>query len=187
MDKRKVILDTALSMFVEFGFHGTATARIAEAAGVANGTLFNYFKSKEELIFCLYQEVLKEKETSLLQAMQSHSLTKESFASVFEICVLWSLKNRTAYHYLKQFQYSPFFRQGQTDLANEQLHPLYVLIQNAIDLVLLKPMPADLVYTLFNAEFDALFEYIVANELGQKASLALIQECFELLWIAFKD
>ena len=39
-DKRRQILDAALALCAEDGLQGAATARIAKAAGVANGTLF---------------------------------------------------------------------------------------------------------------------------------------------------
>ena len=54
MDKRKQILDAALKLFVELGFHGTPTSMIAKEAGVANGTLFHYFATKDELVIALY-------------------------------------------------------------------------------------------------------------------------------------
>ena len=49
-DKRRQILDAALALCAEDGLQGAATARIARAAGVANGTLFHHFPSKELLI-----------------------------------------------------------------------------------------------------------------------------------------
>ena len=54
MEKKQNILDASLKLFVERGFHGTSTAEIAKKAGVATGTLFHYFKTKEELINSLY-------------------------------------------------------------------------------------------------------------------------------------
>jgi AcrR family transcriptional regulator len=53
-EKELQILNASLNLFVERGFHGTSTAEIAKSAGVATGTLFHYFKSKEELINRLY-------------------------------------------------------------------------------------------------------------------------------------
>ncbi len=53
-EKKQSILDASLRLFVENGFHGTSTAEIAKTAGVATGTLFHYFKTKEELINSLY-------------------------------------------------------------------------------------------------------------------------------------
>ena len=46
-EKREAILDTALVLFTERGFFGTPTSMISKEAGVATGTLFFYFKTKE--------------------------------------------------------------------------------------------------------------------------------------------
>ncbi|MFZ2497575.1 MAG: TetR/AcrR family transcriptional regulator [Methanosarcina sp.] len=40
-DKRKAIIEAALKLFMERGFHGASTAHISKEAGVATGTLFN--------------------------------------------------------------------------------------------------------------------------------------------------
>lgn len=48
--KKKKILNTALVLFARQGFRDTSTAQIAREAGVANGTLFHYFATKDDLI-----------------------------------------------------------------------------------------------------------------------------------------
>jgi AcrR family transcriptional regulator len=50
MDKKTAIMGADLKLFTERGFHGTSTAQISKEAGVATGTLFNYFPTKEDLI-----------------------------------------------------------------------------------------------------------------------------------------
>ncbi len=45
------IAETGLRMFVENGFEATTLDAIAEAAGIARRTFFNYFESKEALLF----------------------------------------------------------------------------------------------------------------------------------------
>lgn len=47
------ITDVALRLFSERGYEETSVAEIAEAAGVAKGTFFNYFPTKEDLLFKL--------------------------------------------------------------------------------------------------------------------------------------
>ncbi len=54
-DKRRQIISAATSLFLEEGV-GVSTARIAKAAGVSNGTLFNVFATKQELIDAIYLE-----------------------------------------------------------------------------------------------------------------------------------
>ncbi len=55
-DKRSLILDAALRTFAKRGYSDTKVAEIAAEAGVAEGTLYNYFQSKEELLLALFDE-----------------------------------------------------------------------------------------------------------------------------------
>ena len=55
-DKRQAILLAAIRLFAEEGLNAP-TARIARTAGVAEGTLFTYFASKDELLNQLYLEL----------------------------------------------------------------------------------------------------------------------------------
>ena len=55
-DRRAMILDAALRTFVQRGYPETKVAEIASEAGVAEGTLYNYFPSKEDLLLALFDE-----------------------------------------------------------------------------------------------------------------------------------
>lgn len=59
-DKRKAILNAALRVFAERGIGAAPTSAISKAAGIAEGTLFNYFKTKDELHNELYLELRTE-------------------------------------------------------------------------------------------------------------------------------
>lgn len=59
-DKRKAILEAAMEVFAERGFAHAPTSAISKTAGVAEGTLFTYFSSKDELINELYRGLRKE-------------------------------------------------------------------------------------------------------------------------------
>ena len=48
--RRAQILEAAASLFAEKGFHRTTTKDIAEAADVSEGTLYNYFDNKEDML-----------------------------------------------------------------------------------------------------------------------------------------
>jgi AcrR family transcriptional regulator len=51
--KRTQILSGARQMFMEYGFASTSVEKIAKAAGVSKGTIYNYFPSKELLFVAL--------------------------------------------------------------------------------------------------------------------------------------
>lgn len=55
---RQRLLRTGARLFRKRGFAETTTREIADAAGIANGTLFNYFPTKESLALSLFAEAL---------------------------------------------------------------------------------------------------------------------------------
>ncbi len=55
-DKRQRILDAAVRVFAKKGFHATRVSEVAKAAGVADGTIYLYFKSKDELLVSLFED-----------------------------------------------------------------------------------------------------------------------------------
>ena len=64
-DKRKAILEAAIRVFTEQGITNAPTSAISRAAGVAEGTLFTYFRSKNDLMNGLYFELRQEFNRSL--------------------------------------------------------------------------------------------------------------------------
>jgi TetR/AcrR family transcriptional regulator, fatty acid metabolism regulator protein len=54
--KRKAILDAAIRVFAEHGYHGSRVGDIAGDAGVAHGLLYHYFASKDEVLRTIFVE-----------------------------------------------------------------------------------------------------------------------------------
>ena len=52
----QAILAAALKLFAEKGFYNTTTREISRRAGIAEGTLFNYFKTKEDLALYFFEQ-----------------------------------------------------------------------------------------------------------------------------------
>jgi TetR/AcrR family fatty acid metabolism transcriptional regulator len=94
MDKRAAILDAALKTFVRRGYSETKVAEIAAEAGVAEGTLYNYFQSKEDLILALFDEkwggIIDEIKTKLDRLDDPNDKLK----AVFSLVVRMFKKNR---------------------------------------------------------------------------------------------
>jgi len=55
-DKRERILDAAVRVFAKKGFYATRVSEVAKAAGVADGTIYLYFKSEDELLVSLFED-----------------------------------------------------------------------------------------------------------------------------------
>lgn len=59
-DKREAILRAATSVFAEKGFFNAKVADIAKAAGVADGTVYLYFKNKDDVLHSLFDRAMDE-------------------------------------------------------------------------------------------------------------------------------
>jgi TetR/AcrR family fatty acid metabolism transcriptional regulator len=59
-EKRKKILDAATKVFARVGFSNTRIQDVAQEAGIAHGTVYLYFKSKDDLFISIFQESLGE-------------------------------------------------------------------------------------------------------------------------------
>ena len=55
-EKRRLILDAAVRVFAQKGFHTSRVGDIAEEAGVAHGLLYHYFSSKDEVLETIFRE-----------------------------------------------------------------------------------------------------------------------------------
>ena len=55
---REKILGAALELFAHNGFHSTSMAQVASGAGVSKGLIYNYFKSKEELLQAIFTKAM---------------------------------------------------------------------------------------------------------------------------------
>lgn len=59
-DKYQAILDAAVRVIAESGYHHAQVSRIAREAGVAEGTIYLYFKNKEDVLVSLFREKMGE-------------------------------------------------------------------------------------------------------------------------------
>lgn len=68
-DKRERILTSAMRVFASKGFFGAKVSDIADDAGVADGTIYLYFKSKDDLLISLFEEQMEKVHEVLGRAM----------------------------------------------------------------------------------------------------------------------
>lgn len=54
-ERRQIIIETAMVMFARKGYHTTSMQEVADNCGMAKGSLYNHFRSKEDLLFSIYK------------------------------------------------------------------------------------------------------------------------------------
>lgn len=70
-DKKEKIIKAAITIFAQTGYARTRIAEVAEAAGIGKGTIYEYFRSKEDLFFATFEYVIFESVEQIDEIAQS--------------------------------------------------------------------------------------------------------------------
>ena len=130
-DKYYAILEGALKVFAEHGFHKSQVSRIAKEAGVADGTIYLYFKKKEDILTSLFQEKLGELVEKLNNGLNDQMTAREALLKVCEIHFS-VLEGNIHLAYLTQIE----LRQSDLELRKEiglALKRYIILIENILE------------------------------------------------------
>ena len=88
--RRRQIADAAVQLFIEKGFHKTTTRQIASAAGFSIGSLYEYFASKEDILYLVCESIHAEVERSVTMVMSQATGAKDALSAVireyFKVC-----------------------------------------------------------------------------------------------------
>jgi AcrR family transcriptional regulator len=107
-DKRAALLEAALELFAENGFHGSPTSLIAERAGVGVGTIYRYFKDKDELIGELHRELHARAVAWVCDGYQENQPVRERFLFLMSRLLHLFLDEPKVFRFMEQYYYSPF-------------------------------------------------------------------------------
>ncbi|UJF35922.1 TetR/AcrR family transcriptional regulator [Paenibacillus hexagrammi] len=129
-DKYYAILEGALRVFAEHGYHRSQVSKIAKEAGVADGTIYLYFKRKEDILTSLFREKLGELVDKFNAGLDEKMTAREALQKV--CCIHFSeLENNLPLAYVTQIE----LRQSDLELRKEiglAVKPYIVLIENIL-------------------------------------------------------
>ena len=84
-DKRTRLVKAACAVFAENGYASTRVAEIAERAGVGKGTVYEYFSSKEELLFAVFESINANISSRMNDALASGGTTEEQLHNLLRL------------------------------------------------------------------------------------------------------
>jgi AcrR family transcriptional regulator len=84
-DKKQLIINAAIKCFAQKGFHATSIQEIVDTAGIAKGSVYSYFKSKEDLLFVAIKHEYDRMMSAVLTVANDTKLTpRERLATQFQ-------------------------------------------------------------------------------------------------------
>ncbi len=179
-EKEQKILDTSLPLFVEKGFHGTSTAEIAKTAGVATGTLFHYFKTKEDLIDRLY---IYSKESILKAAEGDYDEDKsfkENVKSLWLNFVNFGIEDPYKFNFIMTFHCSPYITSFTKGRIEEKFVDLLKVYKKGFREGEIKQMYDELLMDYFWGNVLNTITHFEKNP--ERMNQENIELSFELFW-----
>ncbi len=94
VSRRDHLVDTALEMFCRDGFHATGIDKILAQAGVAKMTLYNHFRSKDELILAVLRRRDERFRRAFVRAVERRaSAPRDRLLAIFDALGEWFCRN----------------------------------------------------------------------------------------------
>ena len=150
-DKRRDIMQAALELIAEHGFHRAPMAEIAEKAGVAAGTIYRYFESKDVLITELHREL----EDKIMEVLQDgYPLGKpvrERFLYMIRELLRYFIAHPLYFRYMEQYYNSPYGISMHRDkfLGKSGKHDILMdIFEQGIEQQVLKEFPKAVLFSL---------------------------------------
>ncbi|MBW2090820.1 MAG: TetR/AcrR family transcriptional regulator [Deltaproteobacteria bacterium] len=88
--RRRQIVEAAMKLFVQKGFHPTTTREIARLAGISIGTLYEYIGSKEDVLYLVCEAIHAEMEAKIRQALDEDRSGRQTLvnaiANYLQVC-----------------------------------------------------------------------------------------------------
>lgn len=168
-DKREAILDAALGLFAERGFHGTAVPLVAAQAKVGAGTIYRYFPSKEALVNALYQRHKGAFGEAVLAGFPAEAPFREQFHHFWSRVCAFARENPLALEFLELHHHGDYLDETSRALEQQLLGTAKALLERAAASQIVKPVPAPVLMAIVWGSFRALVrggceEHLVLDE-----------------------
>jgi AcrR family transcriptional regulator len=161
--RRETILRAALELFVERGFHGASVPAIAERAGIAAGTMYRYFPSKEALVNELYRALKQSLLASLLTDFPFDAPPRAQFRSFF--FRLWGFARNAphAFTFLEHHHHADYLDAASQAMERASLLPFVEFLERSRALRITKAIAAPALMAMVWGAFSGLLK---AGRLG---------------------
>jgi len=163
-DKRNAILDAATRLFAERGLVGAPTSEISKLADVAEGTLFTYFETKDDLINSLYREIKLELADAMMSDFPRKKNVRTRLRHVWDRYINWGIANPKQRKVLAQLQVSEVLTKESKAAGGAPFAEFQTMIRDAIDgRVFRDDLPAELISKSLAVLVEATIDLTVAN------------------------
>ena len=179
-EKKQQILNAALKLFVRNGFHGTSTAEIAKTAGVATGTLFHHFKTKQELINSLYLHTKEQMLMAITIDYQDSDQFRSNLQKLWFKFIEFGIQNSDMFQFIIIFHSSPYITSLTKEQAETRFEDILIFYRKGIEHQEIKNVNDEMMLEYFWGTIFSTVSYFTKHP--ENVNDETMNLAFELFW-----
>jgi AcrR family transcriptional regulator len=179
-EKRQKILETAMKLFVKKGIQGTSTSLIAKEAGVATGTLFHHFPTKEDLLHELYNSIFDKILAYQSEYFNPDTDVKDRLHQIWKLDIEWGTSHPEYTHFLERYSFFYYASEQAIIEAYERFEHCMETFRKAIEQNLMKMDDINYVSDHYIANIRMNILYFIKNP--EICNADYIDKTFEIYW-----
>ena len=186
-DKRADIMQAAMELIAEHGFHGAPMADIARKAGVSAGTIYHYFASRDALIVESQNELTDKVRAAILEGYSVNMPVRERFFKIIKGTLKYFITHHTHFRFSEQYFNSPYgtSRRREYSLGNSDSQSiLMATLKDGIDQKILKDLPVMVLFSLSTGPMSSLIRDHISGFITLDD--AMIEHTAKACWDAIK-
>ena len=175
-------MNAALRLITSNGFESTPMSAIAREAGVAAGTIYIYFPSKQELIKDLYLSNKELLADFVIQGMDVTLPAKETIRRIWKNHVEYVLLHPLEFCFLEQFANSPHIDRLTKEEAHRIVMPVVEQLERAKKEGAIQDLSNEMIHVHLFAPVNALVKQFRSD--GIDLTKEMVELIFETSWKA---
>ncbi len=185
-DETKIgqIFAATLQLVVEMGIAGITMRQIAKKARLATGTLYIYFRDKDDLIHQLYEDCRNASINAYFKGYDPDLPFKEGFRIIWINILHFRIENFDAAVFMEQSYHSPFISESSKEMSRDLLRPLFKLMERGKEAKVVKELDTVLLLMFMVGSTNDVIKYIKYHQ--RKLTDDIIQQAFTLCWDGLK-
>src|SRR5512139_2145598 len=179
-------MQAAMELVGERGFHGSPMAVIAEKAGVAAGTIYRFFDSKDTLIREIYEALEEQILGAVSEGYPVGRPVQERFMHIERSLILYFINSPLQFRFIEQFHNSPYGVACRREkvFGKKEPNPVAQLLNEALEQKIVKNLPLPVLFALAFGPIiglcrDHILEFVVLDD-------QLIEQTVEACWDAIR-
>lgn len=183
--KKERIIEAALQLFADRGFHGTNVPAIAKLADVGTGTIYRYFRNKEELVNTVYKLHSKKLYESITVQFPVTEDTFKQYQFIMRRLIQFAKQNKKAFIFIETHHHADYLDDESINEMKKLENFLAIFISKGVETFQLRAnLSREVLIAIVYGAYVAIFKRIEVGTIQD--SQQVVEGFIQSGWDAIK-